>query len=65
MQIFVVVKHCFVFGIKYVKYVYYGLKQRIIGLFNLDLNIFGFIKSLFRLPFESWFFAKMEMSHGY
>ncbi len=64
MQLFVTIKHAFSFTIKYIKYLYYGIKQRIVALFNLDIGIFEFIKSLFKVPFESYHFTKMEFEFG-
>lgn len=64
MQIWYTIKHITLFGIKYIKYVYYGVKQRISALFNLQLSLFGFFKSLFKVPFESYRFTKMEMEYG-
>ena len=53
------------FAIKYIKYLYYGLKQRLRALFKGELGIYKFLISLFKWPFESWRFAKTEMSYGY
>lgn len=64
MQVLVSVKYIFIFGLKYLKYLYYGMKQRIKSLFLLNLNIFNLFKSLFRLPFEAWHFTKMEIRHA-
>lgn len=64
MTIFVYLKYIFSFTIKYIKYIYYGLKQRLRAMFKLELGVFDFFKSLFNLPFESWHYTKMELSHG-
>lgn len=64
MNAFVVIKYIFKFSIKYLKYIYYGLKQRFKALFSLNLSIFGFIKSLFKLPIECWLFTKLELKYG-
>ena len=64
MQCFVTVKYIAIFAIKYIKYLYYGIKQRIFSLFKLQMNIFGFLKSLIRIPFESWFFTNLELSNA-
>lgn len=64
MQIWVTVKYIFSFTVKFIKYIYYGLKQRIIALFNLQIGIFEFFKSLFRIPFESWIFTRMELNYN-
>lgn len=65
MQSTVTVKYIFDFTIKYIKYAYYGIKQRLRALFCLETSVFGFLKSLLRLPFECWFFTKMEIKNGY
>lgn len=64
MQIWVTVKYIFMFTVKYIKYIYYGLKQRIFALFKLEIGIFDFIKSLFKIPFESWIFTRMELNYS-
>lgn len=65
MQFLVSVKYLFKFCIKYLKYLYYGLKQRIKSLLLLNLSLFGLFRSLFRLPFEAWHFTKTEIRHGH
>lgn len=65
MQIFVTIKYILKFSFKYLKYIYYGLKQRLRSLFKLNISILDFFKSLIRLPFESWSFAKMEITYEY
>lgn len=64
MQFWVSIKHVFKFAVKYLKYMYYGLKQRIKSLFLLNLSFFGLFRSLFRLPFEAWHFTQMEIRHA-
>lgn len=49
----------------YVKYIWYGLQQRVRALWHRELGIFGFIKSLFKLPFEAWVFTKLSMRDDY
>ena len=40
---------------------WYGLKGRFISLFNFEIGLISFVKALFKLPFESWYFAKMDL----
>ena len=53
----------FKFAIKYLKYLYYGFKQRLRALLYGELGIYNFLVSLFKWPFESWRFARTEMQY--
>lgn len=65
MQFLVTIKYVFSFTIKYTKYLYYGFKQRLYALFRRDLSIIGFIKSLFKIPFESYQYTIIELEEIY
>lgn len=55
------VTYAFKFLKTYGMYAWYGLKGRLKAFFSGELSIFGFLKSLFRLPFEAWVFTRIDM----
>lgn len=59
------VKVCINFTLRYITYIWYGLKQRVSALFNRNIGILNFLKSLFILPFEAWSQTKIDYHEGY
>ena len=59
------IKMCVKFSLAYIKYIWYGLKQRVRALFNQEISLFNFIKSLFKLPFEAWYLARIDYQEDY
>lgn len=59
------IKYGCIFSIKFLKYLYYGLKQRCLALLKQEIGIFAFFKSLFKCPVEAWIFSKLELKYGY
>lgn len=53
------------FILRYLQNIFYGLKARFLALIRLELGLWGFIKSVLYLPFESWNFTILDYKGGF